>query len=180
MTLKRALIAGALVALVAVGMTLGINRAAAGGSGSQATQAIRATNPLHNLAKANAAGYAVVVKDITGASCIAQAGAGGMGVHYLNPGLLDDRVDAATPEALVFAPTASGKQQLVALEYIAFKDVWDATHSKPPSLFGQKFLLTPSPNRFGIPAFYSQHLWIWKFNPTGMLKPWNPQVSCPS
>ena len=29
-------------------------------------------------------------------------------------------------------------------------------------LFGQHFMLSPDGNRFGLPAFYSLHAWIWK------------------
>jgi len=55
---------------------------------------------------------------------------------------------------------------------------WDASHTSPPSLFGQTFNFTPSPNRFGLPAFYSLHVWIWKNNPDGMFAMWNPDVTC--
>jgi hypothetical protein len=34
------------------------------------------------------------------------------------------------------------------------------------------------PNRYGLPPFYSLHAWIWKPNPSGILTPWNPRVSC--
>jgi hypothetical protein len=53
-----------------------------------------------------------------------------------------------------------------------------ATHSSPPSLFGQTFNFTPAPNRYGLPAFYSLHAWIWKNNPEGMFAMWNPDISC--
>ena len=33
-------------------------------------------------------------------------------------------------------------------------------------------------NRFGLPAFYSLHAWIWKHNPSGTFSMWNPNVSC--
>jgi hypothetical protein len=47
-------------------------------------------------------------------------------------------------------------------------------------LFDQEFMVTPHPNRFGLPAFYSLHAWIWKHNPAedGMFAMWNPDVSC--
>jgi hypothetical protein len=61
----------------------------------------------------------------------------------------------------------SGGFRLVALESIVFKDAWDATHSSPPSLFGQEFMVTPSPNRFGIPAFYALHAWLFRGNRLG-------------
>ncbi len=47
-----------------------------------------------------------------------------------------------------------------------------------PLLFGQQFMLTPGDNRYGLPAFYSLHAWIWKSNPTGMFSMWNPAASC--
>ena len=68
--------------------------------------------------------------------------------------------------------------QLVALEYVVLKADWDALHADPPSLFGQEFMVTPDPNRFGLPAFYSLHAWIWKHNPAGTFAMWNPDVSC--
>jgi hypothetical protein len=43
---------------------------------------------------------------------------------------------------------------------------------------GQTFHFTPSPNRYGIPAFYALHVWAWKHNPHGMFVDWNPKVSC--
>jgi hypothetical protein len=148
------------------------------------TPAEVATAKFHDLAAAQAAGYAVVVQDVAGNTCIAQTGAGGMGVHYLKPDLLVGQdsigsVDPVNPEALVYAPGPNSQLRLVALEYIVFQSVWDASHASRPELFGQTFPLTPSPNRFGIPAFYSLHAWIWKPNPSGMFQPWNPRVACP-
>jgi hypothetical protein len=113
---------------------------------------------------------------------IDQPGVGGMGIHLLKPGLLDATVDAAQPEALVYAPADNGQMKLAALEYIVFKQAWEDANgadAAPPSLFGRPFLLTPAPNRFGIPTFYALHSWIWKPNPTGNFEPWNPRVTCP-
>ena len=41
-------------------------------------------------------------------------------------------------------------------------------------------MLTPADNRFGLPAFYSLHAWVWKHNPRGVLDMWNPKVRCPA
>ena len=76
------------------------------------------------------------------------------------------------------SPNSAGKLTLAALEYIVFQGAWDAHHSSPPSMFGQEFNLTPFPNRFGIPAFYSLHAWVWEPNSDGLLQPWNPKVHC--
>jgi len=180
MSKKRTILAGVVLLLALAGAAVfGLTRANATG-GHQVMDALRATEPFHDLSRAQSAGYKAIVADVTGKTCIAQAGAGGMGVHYLNPALLNGSVEPTMPQALVYAPVAGGNLKLVALEYIVFQSVWDAHHSSRPSLFGRQFNFTPAPNRFGIPAFYSLHLWIWFSNPSGMFEPWNPQVVCPS
>lgn len=135
-----------------------------------------ATARFHDLDKAKAAGYTVRVVDLSGASCIAQPGAGAMGVHMLNPSLLDPAIDAEKPELLVYEPKSNGDMKLVALEYLVFQADW--TGSGRPALFGREFDFTDTPNRYGLPPFYSLHAWIWKPNPSGILTPWNPRVSC--
>ncbi len=128
-------------------------------------------------------GYGLL-RDAAGIACIAMppmAGmpAGAMGIHFVNGGYVGTtEVDPAKPEALVYEPEQNGKLRLVALEYVTFQAAWDATHSSRPSLFGQEFNFTPSPNRYGLPAFYSLHAWIWKHNPAGDFAMWNPDVSC--
>jgi hypothetical protein len=164
--------------------------AAAADGQSDLAGARNATARFHDLSAAAAAGYSVKVADNQGLTCIADpAGAGAMGVHYLNPSLIPElvvaptapaAVDASTPELLVFAPGPNGTQRLVALEYLTIKASWDAQHNGvPPSLFGQTFNETGSPNRFDLPAYYSLHAWIWDPNPTDLFAPWNPRVTCP-
>ena len=51
-------------------------------------------------------------------------------------------------------------------------------HGVTPSLFGQPFMLTTSPNRYGLMPFYALHAWLFRGNPLGQLQPWNPRVSC--
>jgi hypothetical protein len=172
---KRLLIIAALAAVVPV---IVAGYAVASSAHSETTAASQATAAFHDLTAAHAAGYSAVVQDLAGNTCIAQEGAGAMGVHYLNPALLDGTIDATKPEALVYGPGPNGKLRLVALEYLVFQSVWDASHAAPPSLFGEEFMLTPSPNRYGIPAFYALHAWIWNPNPSGLFSPWNPRVDC--
>jgi hypothetical protein len=146
-------------------------------------QAKSATASFHNTDVARHAGYTNTVADTTGNVCIAEPGVGGMGVHLLNPKLLDATVDPKHPEALVYRPQKNGALKLAALEYIVFKQAWQDAHganAQAPSLFGRPFLLTPAPNRFGIPDFYALHAWVWKNNPSGTFQPWNPKVKCPS
>lgn len=35
-------------------------------------------------------------------------------------------------------------------------------------------------NRYGLPAFYERHLWLWKPNPAGTFEDWNPESPAPS
>jgi hypothetical protein len=141
--------------------------------------AARAANArFRHLAKAKHHGYGVL-KDKDGIKCIDMPGEGGMGVHFVNGDLVGTvGVKPTTPEALVYEPKAHGRKRLVALEYVTFRKGWDAAHAHPPKLFGHEFGLVPKGNRFGLPAFYQLHAWLWKKNPSGKFNMWNPRVSC--
>ena len=97
------------------------------------------------------------------------AKAGGMGLHYVNLGLLDTELDVTKPEALLYEPGPGGKPVLVAVEYAIPADLW--TKATPPMLFGQELKV----NSFGL---YALHVWAWKNNPSGTFASWNPRVSC--
>jgi hypothetical protein len=135
-----------------------------------------ATARFHDLDQAQDAGYTVRVADAAGIECIAQAGEGAMGIHMLNPTLLNATIEADQPEVLVYEPRNDGTLKLVALEYLVFVADWEGT--SPPALFGREFDLVPAGNRYGLPPFYALHAWIWKPNPSGILHPWNPRVDC--
>src|SRR6476659_9893477 len=113
MTRKRLLVlfAIALAVLIPAGMAIADGRGELDGS-------VPATAKFHDINVATAAGYNVTVEDLAKKTCIAQAGAGGMGVHRLDPTLLDEKVNPQHPEALVYEPTDNGGMKLVALEYI--------------------------------------------------------------
>jgi hypothetical protein len=169
---RKLIVIAVLVTASAVGAT-----ALAGGS-SDLKQAKKATARYQNLDTAKAAGYGLLL-DAAGIACIDMPGRGAMGIHYVNGTLVGDgTVDATTPEAVVYEPQHNGRLKLVALEYVVFQRAWDAQHASAPSLFGQPFDFTASPNRYGLPAFYSLHAWIWKHNPAGTFAMWNPRVSC--
>jgi hypothetical protein len=90
----------------------------------------------------------------------------------------DDVVNATTLELLVYEPTKDGRLRLVAAEYVVFQAAWDAHHSSPPRLYGRDFELVEAGNRYGLPAFYELHAWLWKHNPSGMFEDFNPNVTC--
>jgi hypothetical protein len=111
--------------------------------------------------------------------CVHEPLAGAMGIHFVNGALVEDpAIDELAPEALTYAVDGEGRYQLAAVEYVVFKDAWDATHDQPPSLFGETFNVVEEPNRYGIPTFYELHVWAWRENPTGTYEDWNPHVLC--
>lgn len=169
-----------LVALVAVIAAGGVQvvAALASSGGDQLAAARAATARYHRVSVAQAAGYGEF-RDANGIACIDNPPLGTMGIHYVNGSYVGDTtIDATRPEAVVYEPEQNGRLRLVALEYIVFQAAWDAEHSSAPTLFGHEFGLVPDGNRYGIPAFYELHAWVWKHNPSGMLFEWNPRVSC--
>jgi hypothetical protein len=136
-----------------------------------------------DLSVAKQAGYGLL-KDKRGLSCIAMdpmpgMPMGAMGVHYASTALVGDgALDVHAPEALVYRPVAGGKLRLAALEYVVIKQAWDAKHNGAPVMFGHRFNTTPAGNRFGLPAFYSLHVWLFQHNPSGEFAMWNPLVKC--
>jgi hypothetical protein len=150
-----------------------------------------ATAKYHSLAVAKKAGYSILA-DSAGITCIAEPQMGAMGVHYVKADLVKDpAIDAAHPEALVYAPDRHGGLHLAALEYVVIRSDWDASQVGPPSLgfgspaplappqlFGHEFNFTDAPNRYGLPPFYSLHAWVWKDNPGGTFEMWNSSVQC--
>ncbi len=175
----RAALAGTLVALA--GLLVPFAAPAATAGGSQVAAARAATHQFTRPAAAKHAGYALL-KDVKGIACISMMGMGGMGVHYANGALVGDgRIRVRHPEALVYRFTVNGHLKLAALEYLVVRKDWRAAHpTGRPELFGHRFNLTPAGNRFGLPAFFSLHAWVWQHNPAGQFRMWNPRVHCPS
>jgi hypothetical protein len=173
----RRLLGAASVAAVFLGTQATIASAQPSGDGLGHLRAV--TTKYHSLTTARHNGYHRFV-DVDGIACIAQPGVGAMGVHYVNSDLVGDpAINPDKPEAMVYAPGPHGAKTLAAVEYIVVKDAWDATHDMAPMLFGHMFMTTDAPNRFGLPAFYSLHVWAYKHNPAGTFEMWNPNVHCP-
>jgi hypothetical protein len=138
----------------------------------------QATARYHDIGQAVGFGE---LRDAAGIACIDNA-AGGMGVHYVNGSRIDDVLDPAQPEVLVYEPQADGSMRLGAVEYVIFASDW--TGEDPPEMFGHSFHYMPgqdeaNPNRYGLPAFWELHAWVWTTNPDGMFADWNPRVTCP-
>jgi hypothetical protein len=114
--------------------------------------------------------------------CVSGGDVGAMGMHFLNGKLLGDGdVDVYHPEILLYEPLPNGQLRLTGADFLVDAAEWDANpkHKKmPPELMGQLFHYFEAPNRFGLKAFYTLHVWAWKDNPNGTFANWNPNVSC--
>jgi hypothetical protein len=171
-----------LVAALATGTALiaGAAPAAAQTHHDHSLAALRAaTNRFHNIATAEQHKFGLLT-DAQGIACIDMPGMGGMGVHYVKTSRVGKPAEHLTkPEALVYAPQKDGTLKLAAVEYVVLKSAWRANHTGRPSKFGHRFNFTPAGNRFGLPDYYSLHVWVWKHNPAGRFQMWNPSVHCP-
>lgn len=114
--------------------------------------------------------------------CVELPGEGGMGYHYVNPQLIDDVVNPARPEVLVYyRDKPNGRLRLGAVEYFVPDADGDlATDTDRPSLFGHPFDGPMPGHSDDMPVHYDLHAWVFEHNPAGTLAPWNPAVSCPA
>jgi hypothetical protein len=132
-----------------------------------------ATERFQDVRVAEGEGYALQF------GCVSGPDAGAMGLHYVNGELVGGGVlDATRPQIVIYEPQPNGRLKLIGADYLVLADAWNATHQEPPQLMGQLFHLFESPNRFGLPAFYTLHVWAWKENPSGAFVNWHPNVSC--
>ncbi|HEU4414563.1 MAG TPA: hypothetical protein VFT65_07240, partial [Candidatus Angelobacter sp.] len=156
---------------------------AGSGRSSQAgalLQAVReATEGFKDVKAAETAGYILTFGCVTGPD------QGAMGLHFVNFSVLKDVnvtgiFDASRPQIIIYEPTADGSLRITGADFLVFADAWKTTHpdGQPPQLMGQLFHLFDTPNRFGLPAFYTLHVWAWKENPNGAFVNWHPNVSC--
>ncbi len=133
------------------------------------------TERFKDVSVAESEGYALQF------GCVSGPDQGAMGLHYVNSELVNKGViDATRPQIVIYEPTPSGALRLTGADYLVLADTWNAKHSSPPELMGQLFHLFDTPNRFGLPAFYTLHVWAWKENPNGAFVNWHPNVSCQS
>jgi protein-S-isoprenylcysteine O-methyltransferase Ste14 len=132
------------------------------------------TERFRDVRVAEAEGYGLLF------GCVSGPDLGAMGLHYVNfPLVMDGELDATRPEIVIYEAMPNGDLKITGADYLVLADAWDAKHpGAPPQLMGQLFHLFESPNRFGLPAFYTLHVWAWKDNPNGTFVNWHPNVSC--
>jgi len=124
----------------------------------------RATAKFHSTVQAIAAGYE------PDEHCVSAPGLGGMGFHWVNPSLVDPVFDPLKPEAILYATGPGGNLRLIAVEYIVINV------GQPAPMFGDHpFDVGGTP----VPVpHWSQHVWLYENNPSGIFAPFNPNISC--
>jgi len=131
------------------------------------------TERYKDVSAAEADGYALQF------GCVSGPDSGAMGLHFVNGTLVNrGEVDATHPQIVIYEPTANGGLKLIGADYLVLAEQWDKKNQGPPELMGQLFHYFEFPNRFGLPAFYTLHVWAWKDNPNGAFVNWHPNVSC--
>ena len=134
-----------------------------------------ATARFRNVSVAEAADYHLLF------GCVSGSDEGAMGLHYANTSFVfDDELDPTRPEIVIYEPTSDGRLRLVGADFLILAETWHRKHpsTETPQIMGQLLHLFESPNRFGLPAFYTLHVWAWKENPSGMFVNWHRNVSC--
>ncbi len=117
----------------------------------------------HDIGTALADGFTPI------GGCVALPEGQAMGFHYRLVSRIDQTVDPAEPELIIYLPNEDGELELVAVEYIV-----PFTGSNPaPELFGQTFHYSAVRNR------YELHAWLWRNNPDGIFADYNPKLRCP-
>lgn len=139
-------------------------------------QAVReSTGRFKDVSAAEAEGYSLLFGCVTGPD------SGAMGLHYVNLSLVGQGlVDASRPQIVIYEPKPDGHLELIGADFLVLSDQWDKAHpgQGAPQLMGQLFHYFEAPNRFGLPPFYTLHVWAWKQNPNGAFVNWHPNVSC--
>lgn len=85
----------------------------------------------------------------------------GMGIHFVNPALVDDEVSVSEPEVLVYAWNDQGELELVAIEYVsteAFELLGSHSHYNP-----------------ALDA-NAMHAWFFLPNQDGLTADFNPRI----
>jgi len=139
-------------------------------------QAVReSTARFKDVSVAEVEGYSLLFGCVTGPD------SGAMGLHYVNMALVGSGVvDATKPQIVIYEPQPDGHLRLIGADFLVLADQWDKQHpgEGAPQLMGQLYHYFESPNRFGLPPFYTLHVWAWKPNPKGAFVNWHPNVSC--
>lgn len=124
-----------------------------------------ATARFHDIEVARKAGY---TEQYPPGCAVSPNGEGAQAFHYLNPDLVDGKVELLRPELLMYEPKPDGSLQLIGVDYV----VPLGASPSAPTLLGVKFMENKPLDVWAL------HIWAWRPNPSGMFAAWNPKVSC--
>ena len=169
---KLAFVASRIVLAAVALSSAAFAQSSIGADQSKLVQIVRnSTWQYQDVNAAKAAGYGPFL------GCVSGTDHGAMGIHYVNPGLLNGTLDPTHPQALIYEPL-NGQMTLVGVEFIVDAATWLKSNTGSPVLEGQTFLFVDSPNRYNIPSFFELHVWAWRSNPMGPFMDWNDNVTC--
>jgi hypothetical protein len=181
---NKGLIASLSISIFALAFFSAIPRQASGEAGQSASQqkqhagdlvrTVReSTRRFRDVNQATTEGYQLMF------GCVSGPDDGAMGLHYVNMDLvMDPALDPQKPEIVIYEPLPNGGRRLIGADFLVFAEAWHATNTATPQLGGQLMHLIDSPNRYGLPTFYTLHVWAWKPSPTGAFVNWHSDVSC--
>jgi hypothetical protein len=181
---NKGLVVSVSVSIVALAFMSAFPRLASGEQGHNGSQhkphagelvrVVReSTRRFRDVNQAIAEGYQLMF------GCVSGPDDGAMGLHYVNMDLvMDPALDPRKPEIVIYEPLPNGGRRLIGADFLVLSEAWHAGNAGTPELGGQLLHLFESPNRFGLPAFYTLHVWAWKPNPTGAFVNWHSDVSC--
>lgn len=173
---KHVLIVGLVLGAVTLAAALAAATRASATPGDS-LQALKSVASRYNsVEQAAKAGYSIAEE------CVASS-AGTMGYHAVNRALVEDpKIDPLEPEILVYLPKKNGQLELVAVEYMriaADQNPLDGSdQTDKPSLFGRAFDGIMPGHAPWMGWHYDLHVWLWEDNPSGLLAPFNPALSC--
>ncbi len=132
-----------------------------------------ATRQYLDINNATADGYGQFL------GCVSGSDHGAMGVHYVNPNLLNGTIDVKHPQALIYEPV-NGRMKLVGVEFIVDQATWLKNNNNVPPVSRAKrscssMLRTATACRLrSSSSTYGRG----GDNPQGDFVDWNDHVSC--
>ena len=200
LNLAEILLAGALAAGLAAATADAAPSPAPGPGEPTLEEVRRLTERFRDVKAAEAEGYIRDPFDLCDTADMMgrPASDGAMGIHYFRPDLLgitappNPRVSGAgthtdfrKPSILIYEPQADGSLELVAVENLVFQAAWKAAgKSSIPSFHGVAYdtmaddPATPVDEAHMFEPHWDRHVWLYRANPKGVFKPFNPAVSC--
>src|SRR5262245_3806083 len=113
-----------------------------------------ATARFRDPAVAQAEGYSPVF------GCMSGTDSGALGLHFVNLNLVGDpALDPSRPEIVIYQPASDGRLRMIGAHFLVFADAWHTANGPAaPKLMGRFLQRVDSPNRFGLPGFYTLHV----------------------